>query len=35
MTATANWVVKLGELVLNHLLVWKRPGMAVKYGFTK
>ena len=35
MTATADWVVKLGELVLNHVLVWKRPGMAVKCWFTK
>ena len=29
MTATADWVVKLGDLILNHVLVWKRPGMAV------
>ena len=35
MTATADWVVKLGELVLNHVLVWKRPGMTVKCRFTK
>ena len=35
MTATADLVVKLGELVLNHVLVWKRPGMAVKCRFTK
>ena len=35
MTATANWVVKLDDLVLNHVLVWKRPGMAVRCGFTK
>ena len=35
MTATADRVVKLGNLVLNHVLVWKRPGMAVKCGFTK
>ena len=35
MTATADWVVKLGDLVLNYVLVWKRPGMAVRCGFTK
>ena len=35
MTATADWVVKLGDLVLNHVLVWKRPGMAVRFRFTK
>ena len=35
MTATADWVVKLGDLVLNHGLVWKRSGMAVRCGFTK
>ena len=35
MTAMADWVVKLGDLVLNHVLVWKRPGMAVRFGFTK
>ena len=35
MTATADWVVKLGDLVLNHVLVWKRPGMTVRCGFTK
>ena len=35
VTATADWVVKLGDLVLNHVLVWKRPGMAVRCGFTK
>ena len=35
MTAMDDWVVKLGELVLNHVLVWKRPGMAVKCRFTK
>ena len=35
MTATVDSVVKLGDLVLNHVLVWKRPGMAVKCGFTK
>ena len=29
MTATADLVVKLGDLILNHVLVWKRPGMAV------
>ena len=35
MTATADWVVKLDDLVLNHVLVWKRSGMAVRCGFTK
>ena len=35
MTATADWVVKLNDLVLNHVLVFKRSGMAVKCGFTK
>ena len=35
MTATADWVVKLGDLVLNHVLVWKRLGMAMKCEFTK
>ena len=35
VTATADWVVKLGDLVLNHVLVSKRPGMAVRCGFTK
>ena len=35
MTATADWVVKLGDLVLNHVLVWKRLEMAVRCGFTK
>ena len=35
MTATADWVVKLGDLVLNHVLVWKRQGTEVKCGFTK
>ena len=35
MTATADWVAKLGDLVLNHVLVWKRPGMIVRCGFTK
>ena len=35
MTATADWVVKLGDLVLNHVLVGKRPRMAVRCGFTK
>ena len=35
MTAMADWVVKLCDLVLNHVLVWKRPGMAVKCGLTK
>ena len=35
VTATTNWVVKLGDLVLNYVLVWKRPGMTVRCGFTK
>ena len=35
MTATADWVVKLGDLVLTHVLGLKRPGMAVKCRFTK
>ena len=35
MTATADWVVKLGDLVLNHVLVLKRLGMAVRCGLTK
>ena len=35
MTATTNWVVKLGDLVLNHVLVWKRPGMVMRCGSTK
>ena len=35
MTATADWVVKFGNIVLNHVLVWMRLGMAVEYGFTK
>ena len=35
MTATADWVAKLGDLVLNHVLVWKRPGMAMRCRFTK
>ena len=35
MTATADWVVKFGNIVLNHVLVWMRPGMAVKWGLTK
>ena len=35
MTATADWVVKFGNIVLNHVLVWMRPGMVVKCGFTK
>ena len=26
MTATADWVVKLCDLVLNHVLVWKKAG---------
>ena len=35
MNAMTDWVVKFGDLVLNHVLVWKRPGMAVKCRFTK
>ena len=35
MTATADWVVKFENVVLNHVLIWMRPGMAVKCGFTK
>ena len=35
MTATADWVVKFGNIILNHVLVWMRPGMAVECGFTK
>ena len=35
VTSTGVWVVKLGDLVLNHVLIWKRPGMAVRCGFTK
>ena len=35
MTATADWAVKVGNIVLNHVLVWMRSGMAVNYGFTK
>ena len=35
MTATADWVVKLGYLVLNNVLILKRSKMAVKCGFTK
>ena len=36
MTATADWVVKLGDLVLNHVLVWKKAGNGlVICGFTK
>ena len=35
MIAMADWVVKFGDLVLNHVLVWKRSGMAVRCGFTK
>ena len=35
MTATADWVVKVGNIVLNHVLVWMRPRMAVNCGFTK
>ena len=35
VTATADWVVKLVDLVLNHVFVWKRPGMTVRCGFTK
>ena len=35
MTATVDWVVKLGDFLLNHVLVWKRPGMVVRCRFTK
>ena len=35
MTAMTDWVVKFGDLVLIHVLVWKRPGMAVTSEFTK
>ena len=35
MTATADWVIKFGNIVLNNVLVWMRPGMAEKCGFTK
>ena len=35
MIATVDWVVKFGNIVLNHVLVWMRSGMAVKCGFTK
>ena len=35
VTATADWVVKFGNIVFNHVLVWRRSGMAVKCGFTK
>ena len=35
MTAMADWVVKFGNIVLNHVLVWMRSGMAVKCRFTK
>ena len=35
VTATADWVVKLGDLVVNHVFFWKRLGMAVRYEFTK
>ena len=35
MTAMADWVVKFGNIVLNHVLVWMRLGMTVKCGFTK
>ena len=29
MIATADWVVKLGDLVLNHVLVWNDREMRV------
>ena len=35
MTVMTDWVVKVGNIVLNHVLVWMRPKMAVKCGFTK
>ena len=35
MTATVDWVVKFVNIVLNHILVWMRPGMTLKCGFTK
>ena len=35
MTATADWVVKVGNIVLNYVLVWMRPKMAMKCRFTK
>ena len=35
MTAMADWVVKVGNILLNHVLVWMRPEMAVKCRFTK
>ena len=35
MTAMADWVVKFGNIVLNHVLVWMKSGMAVKCGFIK
>ena len=35
MTATTDWVVKFGNVVLNHVLVWMRSGMAVKCGVTE
>ena len=35
MTTTTDWVVKFGNMVLNHVLIEIRPGMAVKCGFTK
>ena len=35
VTATADWVVKVGNIVLNHVLVWMRSEMVVKSGFTK
>ena len=28
-------VIATTDFVLNHVLVWMRPGMAVKCGFTK
>ena len=26
MTAMADWVVKLGDLLLSHVFVWKKAG---------
>ena len=35
MTAMTDWVVKVGNIVLNHVLIWMRLGIAVNCGFTK
>ena len=35
MTAMTDWVVKVENIVLNHVLVWMRSGMVVKCRFTK